>query len=852
MHQPPGFVDPRYPHHVCLLQKSLYGLKQAPRAWFQRFTGYATRVGFYHSRCDSSRFILRQGSQKQYAIELLAHAHMTNCNPSRTPVDTDSKLGPEVFLPLSTVTASDFSWFRHASHFCLVLIRFCPFLGFLSPAHNKHKTYDCIALWISTVLSGVVTSIARSPLKDILYKRFLRDPGSLIRRRNLGEPPSLFDFKEVMKIPHNNQGPPPTRTPPPQNNNDPPLVATDFGLRHHMIQQVQNPCQFHRLPGDDANRHIDKFLEITQYMKQTRVFDDALHLSFFPYSLMHHATAWYDLLPRDSIHTFDDMTRKFLSKYFPPSMVTKLRNEIRDFRQKLNESLFEAWEHYKLSIDRCPNHNILLVTQIDMFYNGLTLRHRDTINAAAGGTFMQKTPEECYDLIENMTAHHNHWDTLATRDETSKTISSTTTTESPETCGGPHSHTECPGFGGYTQEATYATTDKYYENGNKNNFETSMAKNQNELKNLMSSFLQMKMQSPLGSGSHTSNTIANPRGDVEAVTTQSGVAYDGPMIPPTPFPLSKVLERETGATIDKVGPPKKLPEKLKDLGRFLIPCDFQGLESSMALADLGANINLMPLFVWKKLSLPDLTSTRMTLELATRSYAYPASIAEDIFVMARALVDVHREELILRNGDEQLIFHVDSTSKHPHKHIYESINMINFIDITCEDHFTEVLKFKKSNHPLSGSTTLLFDFSPSFTPLETSDSLLEEFTDKLALFELIPSGKEDNNFDFEADLKEIEFLLNQYPSTESNIETIDPILEKFTNKLALAYLPLPRDDDNDDDDPFDLKSNNDELKKLLYGYCYKDINSEKDKNKDSKMKLLNIEDHIVESNDLLP
>ncbi|GJV76502.1 hypothetical protein Tco_1508086, partial [Tanacetum coccineum] len=58
-------------------------------------------------------------------------------------------------------------------------------------------------------------------------------------------------------------------------------------------------------------------------------------------------------------------------------------------------------------------------------------RHQDTINAAAGGTFMQKTPKECYELIENMTAHHNHWDTSATQDETSRTISSTTT-ESPE------------------------------------------------------------------------------------------------------------------------------------------------------------------------------------------------------------------------------------------------------------------------------------------------------------------------------------------------------------------------------------------------------------------------------------
>nr|GFD04052.1 reverse transcriptase domain-containing protein [Tanacetum cinerariifolium] len=88
------------------------------------------------------------------------------------------------------------------------------------------------------------------------------------------------------------------------------------------------------------------------------------------------------------------MAKMFLKKYFPPSMVTKLRNEITNFHQRLDESLFEAWEHYKLSIDHCLNHNMLPVTQIDTFYNGLTLRHRDTINATAGGTFMKRHLEE--------------------------------------------------------------------------------------------------------------------------------------------------------------------------------------------------------------------------------------------------------------------------------------------------------------------------------------------------------------------------------------------------------------------------------------------------------------------------
>nr|GEU58554.1 reverse transcriptase domain-containing protein [Tanacetum cinerariifolium] len=191
------------------------------------------------------------------------------------------------------------------------------------------------------------------------------------------------------------------------------IHATNFRLKNDMIQQVQNSCQFHGLSGDDANKHLDKFLHVTQSIKVNGVTDDALRLYLFPHSLTHHATAWFDCLPRNSINTFEQMAKMFLEKYFPPSIVTKLRNVITNFCQRPDESLFEAWEPYNLSIDRCPNHNMFPITQIDTFYNGLTLRHRDTINAAAGGTFMKRHPEECYDLIKNMNAHHNDWDTSA-------------------------------------------------------------------------------------------------------------------------------------------------------------------------------------------------------------------------------------------------------------------------------------------------------------------------------------------------------------------------------------------------------------------------------------------------------
>ncbi|GJR25241.1 reverse transcriptase domain-containing protein [Tanacetum coccineum] len=161
---------------------------------------------------------------------------------------------------------------------------------------------------------------------------------------------------------------------------------------------------------------------------------------------------------------------------------------------------------------------------------------------------------------------------------------------------------------------------------------------------------------------------------------------------------------------------KKLPEKLGDPGKFLIPCNFPGIDVCHALDDLGASINLMPLSIWKKLSLPELTPTWMTLELADRSITRPKGVAEDIFVKvrnfhfptdfviidfeadprvplilgrsflrtSRALIDVYEGELVLRDGNEQIIFHVDGMSKHPQKHIKESIKMVNN---SCKDSF---------------------------------------------------------------------------------------------------------------------------------------------------------------------
>nr|GEU44421.1 reverse transcriptase domain-containing protein [Tanacetum cinerariifolium] len=145
---------------------------------------------------------------------------------------------------------------------------------------------------------------------------------------------------------------------------------------------------------------------------------------------------------------------------------------------------------------------------------------------------------------------------------------------------------------------------------------------------------------------------------------------------------------------------KKLPEKLGDPGRFLIPCDFSEFDNCLALADLGASINLIPLSIWKKLRLPTLNDMKMVLELADRTISKPTGVAENIFVKvgrpflstAHALIDVYEGEIILRHDDQSLTLKCGDTPSISYNN-FESLNKVDLIDATCEEHSQEVLGF---------------------------------------------------------------------------------------------------------------------------------------------------------------
>nr|GEY23855.1 hypothetical protein [Tanacetum cinerariifolium] len=200
----------------------------------------------------------------------------------------------------------------------------------------------------------------------------------------------------------------------------------------------------------------------------------------------------------------------------------------------------------------------------------------------------------------------------------------------------------------------------------------------------MMQFMQNLYNKPSTSSSLPSNTIPNPKGEAKAITTRSGMSYKEPPFPPSGVnqqePVEVTTDTEPPNSID-IHPPtvqvevqvdkpaeepsvfapmfkkllnnkdklieltkmplnencsaivlKKLSEKLGDPGRFLIPCDFTGLDNCLALADLGASINLMPLSIWKKLKLPTLNDTKMVLELADRTISKPTGVAENVFI----------------------------------------------------------------------------------------------------------------------------------------------------------------------------------------------------------------------------
>nr|GEV43829.1 reverse transcriptase domain-containing protein [Tanacetum cinerariifolium] len=638
----------------------------------------------------------------------------------------------------------------------------------------------------------------------------------------------------------------------------------------------------------------------------------------------------------------------------PPCSITTW-----DDLHKFDESFHEAWERYKDLLRVCPHHGFTELHQLDTFYKALNPADQDSLNVAAGGNLLEKSPQDALTIIENkskvrnsrskpiaslVNACDNHSSseiaklTHGVNQQTSAVTTAMTAMlkqlqsnpppaqvkaieEICVTCGAAGNYNQGnpgyrpqgvanqmrpPGFAqpnvqnnqnrfgqpqgfnrstNFNQEQPYQATAQSNQNFHLNELEkikrmndvslkamqnqidmvknelrnemktfiqTSLSNQTNEIKNIMASLLQMNTASTLRSGSLPGNTVANPKVELKAITTRSGLATNGPTVPTPP----KFVNLEEDECVEetymdpdlaeytiKVPPPSVQKPKPLVQRHFVlhtrdsppphIPYPSRMLKQKHdlkceALADLGASINLMPLSVWKKLGLPDLIPTRMTLELANRAICTPDGIARDVFVpvgkftfpanfvvvdyesdprvplilgrpflrTAHALIDIYGKEIILRNGDERLTLNMKhdtaSHSNHPHR---ESANLINIINLSSGDFLKDLFSNKQSGNP---TFSLHKEIASPKVTHDIHDSkgcnfLSEKLSDIDSFNDIHPHFDDD-------------------PLSGSTTYSANLFLEEFADELALITYPL----DYDDNRTCDIESDLIEIDFLLY------------------------------------
>nr|GEW55785.1 reverse transcriptase domain-containing protein [Tanacetum cinerariifolium] len=397
----------------------------------------------------------------------------------------------------------------------------------------------------------------------------------------------------------------------------------------------------------------------------------------------------------------------------------------------------------RATVKACPHHGFSELHQLDTFYNALNVNDQDSLNSAVGGNFLDKMPRECLKIIESKSKVRQ---SRAKAVVAKVSMSSSTPAISSEvaelkdlpvvapiSAPMPNLKSSIPHPSRRDNERFHDQAneqiEKFYEIVKDMSFEISftdalilMPKFASTLKALIGNKEKLSEMARTPMNEHCSAVILN-----------------------------------------------KLPRKLRDPGKFLIPCEFPGMDECLALADLGASINLMPLSLWEVISLPKLTPTCMTLELADRSVSKPISIAKDVsfkvgafhfpvdFVvvdfepdprvplilkrcflkMGRALIDVHKGELTLCIKNGAITYNLDQT----------------FLRCYREWQSTPY------DDPIVSTT------SPTITSFGDSDFLLFEEADDFLGLEDDPNSPKINPFyyDLEGDILLLEAILNSEP-----------------------------------------------------------------------------------------
>nr|GEW47820.1 reverse transcriptase domain-containing protein [Tanacetum cinerariifolium] len=402
----------------------------------------------------------------------------------------------------------------------------------------------------------------------------------------------------------------------------PTITVDNFELKHGLLTLVQNK-QFYGHDKEDPHAHIRYFNKITSTLKFPNVPNTSIKLMLFPFSLEAVAQIWLGKEQPHLIFTWDDLVSKFINQFFPPSKTTSLRNEITSFQQRFDESFSEAWDRFKDLLRAYPHHGFLELHQLDTFYNALNSKDQDSLNSAVGGNFLDKIPRECLAIIESKSkVRYSRDKPVVAKVSTNASTSGVSPdvaelkdmvkallldkkcqNQSPAPVKAVEEIvllavvlilTDNPGYRppgmanqirppGFAQPNVQNNQNRFgppqrFNRGNNFNpehsYQASAQQNQNVHLNELEKVKRMN------------------EANMKAMQTQidmvknNGRVIDGPTIPTPP----QSINLEVDERVEELSIPSS---ELK----------------CKALADLGASINLMPLSVWKKLSLPELIPT---------------------------------------------------------------------------------------------------------------------------------------------------------------------------------------------------------------------------------------------------
>ncbi|GKB73708.1 reverse transcriptase domain-containing protein [Tanacetum coccineum] len=577
----------------------------------------------------------------------------------------------------------------------------------------------------------------------------------------------------------------------------PPILVNQFDLKIGLFNLV-TAISFHGFENDDPHSHIQRFTKCTQIVKLNLVPHDIIKLILFLFSLEGAARTWLEKEHPNSITTWNDLMSKFVNQFFPPSRTTNIRMKERDFNKNL-------------------------------------VRHQDYLNSAAGGNLLMRNTQEALMIIEN-----------------------------------------------------------------KSKVRTS----RNKPQDLSANGILAKVLQERPRGALPSNNKPNPREQVNSITTRSGLTTTDPSIPPYVPPTPRVeMEKEPKTLMDEVHitspastahvPPlgiqpvlpakrkedpkpnphqpkisyplrlnktklldkndvqvssflkilkqlhfdislmdaltqipkyhkvlkdllkdkekleelantpinaecfsiflNKVPKKLEDPGKFLIPCVLKDLEVCNSLADSGASINLMPLSIYEKLRIEPPKPTRMTLKLANRSVTYPM-VSYLLRLVILALLDPFPPRNEDDNFDpkadlreiEYLLNRDPSTDSSPTTNIDIIDLILESLIMRNEESFCMVtllitLTLKKDKNKDSKAKSLIEELNVLLPRLLDYDSTLHEELPEIDTLPSFPSGNEDKVFNPG---------ILVYGSTHfvTNEVTQDKNLKKKTSSVALLIL----------------------------------------------------------------